>query len=81
MLTAVCTLLTAAAVCGAVSSSKALTSGSAYLSTDLPVANLDFYETFDEKTGGLFTSGKWTRSNNPKYSMQPVMVCTLLTVY
>lgn len=48
--------------------------GSPFLSADLPVAKLDFYETFDEKSGGLFTSGKWIKSGVPKYKHQPVMV-------
>lgn len=46
----------------------------AYLASDLPVQKLDFYETFDEKTGGLFTSGKWVKSSLPRYKNQPVMV-------
>ena len=46
----------------------------AYTSSSLPTQNLHFYETFDEKTGGLFTSAKWTKSVEPKYKHQPVMV-------
>jgi calnexin len=64
----VCGIL-ALASCPAAAAQK-----SPFLASDLPVSKLDFYETFDEKTGGLFTSGRWTKSGAGKYRQQPVMV-------
>lgn len=59
-------VLAVAGMCGA--------ADTGYLAADLPVQNLVFFETFDEKTGGLFTSKKWIKSTLPKYKNQPAMV-------